>query len=276
MVTMRTLLIVFTAGCIVLAGRLPAANNYLQHNLVSTSAGLADHSDPSLINPWGIAFSPTGPFWIANQGDAMASIYNSSGVAVSGQVSLPAQPTGIVQNPTTDFPVTPGVPAAFIFCSAAGTISAWSSGSAPVVKIDHSSSGAIYTGLAYNHYAGGSALYAVNFDAGTVEVYDANFNPVSTAGSFQDPAIPPGFVPYNIWATANKLYVTFAQQNATKSNPVIAPGSGYVDQFDVNGSLVQRVAAGGPLNAPFGLAIAPAKFGDFAGALLVGNSGDGT
>jgi uncharacterized protein (TIGR03118 family) len=266
---MRKFLLALTL-CVPLA----AANNYLQHNLVSVGAGSADHSDPSLVNPWGIAFSSSGPFWIANQGSAVASIYNSSGAANAASVSLPTQPTGIVQNSTSDFPVAPGVPALFLFCSAAGTISAWNS--TAVVKIDHSTSGAIYTGLARASYASGSALYAVNFHAGTVEVYDGNFNLLSTSGSFQDPSIPAGFVPYNIWATGNKLYVTFAQQNSAKSGPVTAPGSGYVDLFDVNGSLVQQVAAGGALNAPWGLAIASANFGDFAGALLVGNFGDGT
>ncbi len=273
---MRTFLLVLSTGWLTLSVPLPAANNYLQHNLVSVGSGSADHSDPSLVNPWGIAFSSSGPFWIANQGSAVASIYNSSGAASSAAVSVPTQPTGIVQNSTSDFPVAPGVPASFLFSSAAGTVSGWSSGTGAVVKIDRSTSGAIYTGLARASYATGSALYAVNFHAGTVEAYDGNFNLLTTSGSFQDPSIPAGFVPYNIWATGNKLYVTFAQQNSAKSGPVIAPGSGYVDLFDVNGSLVQQVAAGGSLNAPWGLAIASPKFGDFAGALLVGNFGEGT
>jgi uncharacterized protein (TIGR03118 family) len=276
---MRTLLLGLSICWLTVSVPLQAANNYLQHNLVATGSASADHSDASLVNPWGIAFSASGPFWIANQGSAVASIYNSSGAISAESVAVPAQPTGIVQNSTTDFPVAPGVPALFLFCSAAGTISAWNSAgfvSGAVVKIDHSTSGAIYTGLARASYASGSALYAVNFSAGKVEVYDGNFNLLTTSGSFQDPAIPPGFVPYNIWASGNKLYVTFAQQNSAKSGPVTAAGSGYVDQFDVNGSLVQKVAAGAPLNAPWGLAIAPAKFGDFAGALLVGNFGDGT
>ncbi len=119
-------------------------------------------------------------------------------------------------------------------------------------------------------------LYAVSFHAGTVEVYDGNFNAVTLSGSFQDPSIPVGYVPFNIWATGNKLYVTFAMQDSSKSNPVAGAGNGYVDLFDANGSLVQSIAAGGTLNAPQGLAIAPSKFGDFAGALLVGNFGDGT
>jgi uncharacterized protein (TIGR03118 family) len=276
---MRTFLIALSAGLLTLTSSLPAANNYLQHNLVSNNSGTADHSDQSLVNPGGIAFSATGPFWIANQGSGVASIYNSAGIANPAPVSVPPQSTAIVQNSTTDFPVAPGVPASFIFCSAAGTISVWnanSPGSSAVVKIDRSQSSAIYTGLARASNAAGSALYAVNFHAGTVEVYDGNFNLLTTSGSFQDPAIPAGFVPYNIWATGNKLYVTFAQQNAGKSGPVAAAGMGYVDLFDVNGSLVQHVTGGGPLNAPWGLALAPAKFGDFAGALLVGNSGDGT
>jgi uncharacterized protein (TIGR03118 family) len=270
---MRTLLFAL------LAIPLTAANSYLQHNLVSDQPGMADHVDPHLINPWGLAFSATGPFWIADNSTSLSTVYNSAGIANSLVVSVPTHPTGIVQNSTTDFPVAPGLPASFIFCSGNGTISAWNSSANPaaaLVKIDHSSTGAVYTGLAYASTAAGSTLYAANFNAGAVEVYDANFNPFTTAGNFQDPMIPAGYAPFNIWATGNKLYVAFAKQDAPRVNPVTGSGNGYVDLFDVNGSLVQRVVGGGPLNAPWGLAIAPPKFGDFAGALLVGNFGDGT
>ena len=274
---MRALTVFFS---IALQMPLLATNNYVQHNLVADQAGAsADHTDPNLIGPWGIASSSTGPFWVADQSTGTAAIYNSAGSMMATAVSTPPQPTGIVQNSTTDFPVAAGVPAAFLFCGENGTISAWASSlgsGGAVVKIDHSSSGAVYTGLARANNANGSVLYAVNFHAGTVEVYDGSFNPVTTSGSFQDPLIPSGFVPFSIWTSGNKLYVTFAQQDATKSNPVAGVGNGYVDQFDVNGSLVQHLAGGGALNAPLGLAIAPPKFGDFAGALLVGNFGDGT
>jgi uncharacterized protein (TIGR03118 family) len=276
---MRTFFIAVAAGCLALSGPLPAANNYVQHNLVSAAAGLADRSDPSLAAPWGIAFSSTGPFWIANQGTGVATVYNSAGAPATGPVNLPGQPAAIVRNSAPDFLVAPGVPALFLFSSAAGTISAWNNsalGGSAAVKIDHSQSGAVYTGLAQAAYAGGWALYAVNFHAGTVEVYDGNFNQFSAPGGFQDPSLPPGYVPFNIWAAGNKLYVSFALQDAGKTNPVAGPGNGFLDLFDVNGSLVQRVGGGAPLNAPWGMAIAPPKFGDFAGALLVANFGDGT
>ena len=276
---MRKLILVL-AGCFYFeqVTPLPAANNYLQHNLVSDQSNTADHIDANLINPWGMAFSATGPFWVANETTNVGAIYNSAGATAATAVSIPAQSTAIVQNNTTDFPLAAGMPATFLFAGLNGTISGWNSsanGGAAIV-VNHSSAGAIYTGLARASSALGSTLYAVNFHAGTVEVYDPNFNPVTPSGNFQDPLIPAGFAPYNIWATGNKLYVTFAQQNSTKSTAVTGAGSGYVDLFDVNGSLVQHVTGGGTLNAPWGLAIAPAQFGDFAGALLVGNFGDGT
>jgi uncharacterized protein (TIGR03118 family) len=227
------------------------------------------------MNPWGIAFSSSGPFWIADQGTGSLGIYNTAGIAVATPVPILTQPTGIVQNPTAEFPFSPGAPSTFIVCTATGTISAVA-GSSAAVKVDRSASGAVYTGMARASYGAGSAIYVANFHAGTIEVYDGNFNSLSTSGPFQDPMIPSGFAPYNIWANGNKLYITYARQDASRTNPVISPGSGYVDIFDANGSLVQQFASGGTLNAPFGLAIAPPKFGDFPGALLVGNFGDGT
>jgi uncharacterized protein (TIGR03118 family) len=190
-----------------------------------------------------------------------------------------SHPTGIVfNNKSPDFPVAPGKPASFIFATEDGTISAWNSSvdaTHAVIVVDRSGAGAVYKGLAIATSANGSTLYAANFNAGTVDVFDANFNPASSAG-FQDPMIPAGFAPFNIQTFGNKLYVTFAKQDAAKHNDVPGPGNGYVDVFGVDGSLFQRLGAGGPLNSPWGIAIAPANFGDFGGNVLIGNFGDGT
>jgi uncharacterized protein (TIGR03118 family) len=257
---------------------LSGANAYLQHNLVSDLPGTAGVADPNLVNPRGIAYSATGPFWVTNEANGLSTVYNGAGAAGSTVVSVPFHPTGIVFNTTTDFSLTAGQPATFLFCTEEGTIAGWNSAvdaKNAVTQIDHSSSGAVYTGLARATNGAGSALYAANFNTGTVEVYDGNFRTFPAAGAFQDPMIPAGFVPFNIQAFGNKLFVTYALQDATKKKDVPGPGNGYVDVFDVNGSLVQRLAAGGVLNSPWGLAIAPAGFGDLAGTLLVANAGDG-
>jgi uncharacterized protein (TIGR03118 family) len=257
---------------------LSGANAYLQHNLVSDLPDTAGVVDPNLVNPRGIAYSAAGPFWVTNDANGRATVYNGSGAASSTVVSVPLHPTGIVFNTTTDFALAAGQPATFLFCTEDGTISGWNAtvdARNAVAQVDHSSSGAVYTGLARATNGAGSALYAANFSAGTIEVYDGNFHVFPAAGAFQDPMIPAGFAPFNIQAFGNRLFVTFALQDAAKKKDVPGAGNGYVDVFDVNGSLVQRVAAGGILNSPWGLAIAPSGFGDLAGALLVANAGDG-
>jgi uncharacterized protein (TIGR03118 family) len=257
---------------------LSGANAYLQHDLVSDLPGTAGVVDLNLVNPHGIAYSAAGPFWITNEANGRATVYNGSGIAGSTVVNVPLHPTGIVFNTTTDFALAAGQPSTFLFCTEDGTISGWNNAvdaKNALVQVDHSSSGAVYTGLARATNGAGSALYAANFSVGTIEVYDANFHAFPAAGAFQDPMIPTGYAPFNIQAFGNRLFVTFALQDATKKKDVPGPGNGYVDVFDVNGSLVQRLAAGGVLNSPWGLAIAPAGFGDLAGALLVANAGDG-
>jgi uncharacterized protein (TIGR03118 family) len=261
--SMRTLCYLFALSC-----PLVAANNYLQHNLVSNIAGAADNTDANLNGPWGIAYSPNGPFWVTSQMGSQASIYSSSGAQAASPATTPPQPTGIVALDT---------PGSFLICGANGTISQWS-GSSAVVKIDHSANGGSYTGIARATNAAGPVFYAVNIHSGTIEGYNLDYTPLVPPSSFLDANLPTGYVPFNIWNNGgNKLYVTFVLRNsATFTTPLTGAGMGYVDLFDANGALVQRVAGGGVLNAPYGLAIAPPKFGDFAGDLLVGNFGDGT
>jgi uncharacterized protein (TIGR03118 family) len=259
-----------------------AANAYIQHNLVSDIAGMADVTDAHLVNPWGISESTGSPFWVSNQGTATSTLYNGSGVASATIVAVPSGaakqsltgPTGQVQNSSTGFVLSNSKASSFIFATQDGTISAWNGGTASTVMVDNSSSGAVYTGLAI--FAGGPMLYAANFNSGKIEVYDTNFHATTVAGGFTDPNLPSGYAPYNIWNLGGKLYVTYAVQNSSKNEPVAAAGNGLVDIFDTNGNLLQRLASNGPLNAPWGVAIAPSTFGAFGGALLVGNFADGT
>ncbi len=142
-----------------------------------------------------------------------------------------------------------------------------------VIAVDNSQNGAVYKGLAIGQNRNGTFLYAANFSKGTVDVFNANFQQVN---SFTDPNVPAGYAPFNVQVLDGKLFVTFALQDAAKHDDVAGPGNGFVDEFSLSGQLINRVASGGPLNSPWGLAIAPSSFGAFANDLLVGNFGDGT
>jgi uncharacterized protein (TIGR03118 family) len=166
----------------------------------------------------------------------------------------------------------------FIFATEDGTIVA-RLGGVPHVVVDNSvlptgAPGAVYKGLAVATVGGASFLYAANFRAGTVDVFDSNFKQVNTI-TFTDSGIPPGYAPFNVQVLNGNLYVTYALQDATKHDDVPGVGNGYVDEYNLsNGSLITRVASQGVLDSPWGLDIAPAGFGQYANDLLVGNFGD--
>jgi uncharacterized protein (TIGR03118 family) len=256
---------------------------YQQHNLVSDLPALAARVDPNLVNPWGLAFGPTTPFWIADNHTGVSSGYDGSGVQTRAAVPIPGPvvggalgaPTGIVFNSTTDFAVTPGQPAKYLFATEDGTIAAWNSGAAAVLKVNLSALGTVYKGLALASSGTKNYLYAANFNTGRVDVFDANFAPVALAGTFTDPNLPAGFAPFNLQNVGGKLYVTYAQQDAAKHDDVSGAGNGYVNIFDTSGKFLQRLVSKGPLNSPWGVVLAPVGFGGLDGALLVGNFGDG-
>src|SRR5271157_1175499 len=259
----------------------------------------AAHIDPNLINPWGMSESTTSPFWISDNGSGLASIYQvtDSGVMPNfpisiavppGQTPGTASPTGQVFNSFASegaFTLNDGSPATFLFATEDGTISGWNAaaGTQSIIAVDESNNpkegdttlglGAVYKGLAIAQGDDGPVLFAANFRHGTVDTYDKNFNLIN---SFTDPHVPQGFAPFNVQVLDNKLFVTFAEQDAAKHDDVAGAGNGFVDEFDLNGKLMQRAASNGPLNSPWGLAIAPDSFGNLAGDLLVGNFGDGT
>ena len=277
-------------------------NNYLVHNLVSDLANTADHQDPNLVNPWGLGFGPT-PFWVGNNGKGTAALYDGIGTVIPLVVAIPqagdsgtdGPVTGVMFNAfasnSSAFDVQAGMPALFIFCSEDGVISGWNeavSGTKASILFDNSKSGAVYTGCVVGGTAAAPYLFAANFHAGTVDVYDGNLNlnpapynqsslpePYSGSSSFSNPAIPAGFAPFNVQNIDGTLFVTYAEQDAQKYASVGGPGNGYVAMFNLDGSLIANLVSQGPLNAPWGMAIAPANFGPFAGALLVGNFTDG-
>jgi uncharacterized protein (TIGR03118 family) len=279
-------LVLFSIG---LASRAAGANRYTQHNLVSDIPGIADQTDPNLVNPWGISMSSTSPFWISNNHAGVAAVYNGQGqptpaasplivrIPVPTGDTQPAAPTGQVFNDTTGFNAS-GQPATFIFATEDGTISGWNPSADranSIVLVDNSTVGAVYKGLAVANGNNGPMLYAANFQAGTVEVFDANLTPVISAGAFRDASLPSGFAPFNIQRIGRKLYVTYAMQDQAKHDDVAGSGNGFIDVFDFSGNLLGRLVSNGALNSPWGLAMAPGNFGDFSNALLVANFGDG-
>ena len=273
-----------SALALVLAGPADAhgggkgANVYKKRNLVSDIDGVARITDANLVNPWGLAFGPATPAWVADNGTDVSTLY-SGGVRKSIPVTLPlvvgipgGAPTGVVFNATPGFKVN-GAAAHFIFDSEAGTITAWNAGTQAVTEA--TTPGAIYKGLAIASKGGTTMLYAANFHAGTIDVFNDSFAPVTVPGGFVDPNLPAGFAPFNIQEIAGRLVVAYAQQDADAEDEVAGAGLGYVDVFDTSGHLLRRLVSQGALNAPWGLAVAPRHFGPFSGDLLVGNFGDG-
>jgi len=258
--------------------------NYVANALVSdTAATNALHHDANLVNAWGLAFDPQGFSWIANAGTGTSTLYDGNGVPQSLVVTLPqgSDPSGIVFNGTTDFSITENSvsgAAPFIFATLQGQISAWApnvDGTHAFTIVDNSTSGAAYTGLAIDTSAGGDMIYAADFAKATVDVFSGSFAPVTTAGGFVDSTLPAGYAPFGIQQIGDKVYVAYAQPDPTTHEKVGA-GLGLVDVFDKQGNLLSHlIPAGGALNAPWGLAMAPANFGKFSNMLLVGNFGDG-
>jgi uncharacterized protein (TIGR03118 family) len=265
------------------------------------------HLDTNLVNPWGVsipAAPSTAPAWVSNNGTQTSTLYDGNGVPqpsatplivnlAAGAGGAAFDPTGIVANSSaTDFMVSAAGKSgssAFIFDGTGGMIAGWS----PSVDVTHAvtmytdAGGAVYKGLAIAANNGALFLYATDFHNNKIDVFDTSFvkqATSATAFSFVDPAIPAGYAPFGIQAVpgsgaggATQIFVTYAQQVAP-ANLINANGAGlgFVDIYDTNGKLIKQLVAGGALNAPWGIALAPADFGTFSNALLVGNFGDGT
>jgi uncharacterized protein (TIGR03118 family) len=253
---------------------------YKVTDFVSNQPGVAPLQDPDLVNGWGLSRAAASPWWVSDNVTGKATLYTGAGTKVALVVTIPpasgsgtGTPTGTVFNITVGstppaFVVANGgnsAPALFLFATLDGTISGWNPGVKPtdaVIAVNRSGAGAVYTGLAIASTASGDFLYAAdNGPNSHVDVFDANFNLVK---SFTDPNIHGGFAPYGIQVLAGNLWVTFGGNKSA---------SGFVDEFDLDGNLLQHIAVNGPLHSPWGLAMAPATgFGPFSGALLVSNN----
>ena len=278
-------------ACLLAAALAPAAfadaprahreGTYAVTPLVSDGAVTARFDDPNLKNGWGVAFNPTAFVWVAANGTGKATLYDGSGKPQSLVVAVPGAPTGIVFSGSADFVVhRSGLagPARFLFASEDGTISGWAPNvdlNNAIVAVDNGAAGSSYKGLALAGDGTGNFLYAADFHHGKVDVFDASFHPVHRPGAFVDPQLPAGYAPFGIQNLQGNLYVTYAKQDADAHDEIAGRGFGFVDVYDAAGRLIRRVASGGALNAPWGLALAPADFGRFSNALLVGNFGDG-
>jgi uncharacterized protein (TIGR03118 family) len=278
----RALALVASLGLLI-AVAVPAAarndnsqNLYSVHNLQSDVPGAAAATDPDLVNGWGIVASPTSPWWVADEGTSKSTLYNgNSGAKLGLVVTVPGGPTGTVFNGSTDFKVDAGtglLPARFIFDTGDGHIRGWNG--VGTLAIDAAETpGAVYRGLAIGSTGGANYLYAANFAAAHVDVFDKDYAPASLTGDFVDPGLPDGYAPFGIQNIGGEIFIAFAKADGDEE--VTGAGLGYVSAFGTDGTFHGRVASQGDLNAPWGLAKAPATFGKFSGDLLVGNFGDG-
>jgi uncharacterized protein (TIGR03118 family) len=245
--------------------------------LVSDQPGVAPVTDPDLVNAWGLVSGPTTPWWVADNGTNKSTLYRGSDGAKQGLVvSVPDGPTGTVFNAGAGFLLPGGAKALFLFDNEAGKVLAWNSaqGTTAIVVADRSNVDAIYKGLAIAETAAGPRLYAADFHNRRIDVFDTTFTLVPNSG-FVDPALPKRFAPFNVQVIGNRVFVAYAKQDEDGEDELAGQGRGFVDVYDLAGNLLGGIDGHGQLNAPWGLAMASASFGTFAGDLLVGNFGDG-
>jgi uncharacterized protein (TIGR03118 family) len=278
--------VVIAAGALVAAGSAAGKNDdgYTVHNLVSDQAGVADHMDANLVNSWGITASPTSPWWVADNGMDVSTLYNGAGEAQFPPtplvVGVDGGPTGTVWNGSSGFVVTDGNghsgSSVFMFATEAGTVRGWNPAVPPpprstqsFVVVDKTGEGAVFKGLAI----AGDRLYATDFHNAKIDVFDSGFNQIP--GGFVDPKLPKGYAPFGIQVLGGNVFVSYAKQDATAHDEVDGQALGIVDEYSTAGTLIVRVAQHGRLNAPWGMAMAPSNFGEASGDLLVGNFGDG-
>jgi uncharacterized protein (TIGR03118 family) len=280
--------------------------HYTQTNLVSNASGVAPVTDPQLINPWGISRGSGSPWWVSDQRTGLSTLYNGAGVKQSLIVTIPpadpnnkdtptGSPTGTIFNGSqTDFLLSPGNPAVFLFSTTDGTIAGWN----PTVAVAHAvtvvktTDGSSYTGLTSAFINGKPFLYAANFNKGRVDVYDNAFHAVqlskelfngdsserdvqSAENAFMDENLPREYVPFNVQAIGNDIVVTYALHEGGARFETDGPGLGFVDIYSSTGLLLRRLEHGDWLNAPWGVALAPLDFGRFSHDLLIGQFAGG-
>lgn len=244
-------------------------------NLVSDVKGKAPVTDPKVVNPWGLAMGKT--LWVSNTGTGTATVYSGTGKKEKTEVAIPGgAPTGQVFNPGNGFTVK-GKPATFIFSSPSGAITGWNAEVDPANAIIAAfTRGADYKGLELVQTEDEAFLLAADFASGRIHAFDQDFRRVKLARwQFRDSALPKGYKPYNVAVVNGNIWVAYALRDPKTGKPVFGNGKGFVSRFNANGRLTGRISRAG-LNAPWGLTAAPKGWGEYAGALLVGNFGDGT
>jgi uncharacterized protein (TIGR03118 family) len=253
---------------------LAAQIGFVQTNLASDVPGAAQSTDPDLVNAWGMGASGASPVWIGANGSGLSVLYSGTGVKQGLVVSIPGDGsvTGVsFSNLAGSFNGD-----TFIFDSEDGTVSGWRGalGTAAETLVPGSTAN-VYKGLTDATIGGTEYAYLANFRTGAVDVLKGNAAAPPLTGNFTDPNLPQGYAPFDVQNLNGVIYVTYAVQDSAKHDDVPAVGNGIVDAFDLQGNLIQRLVTKGALNSPWGLALAPAGFGDVGGDLLVGNFGDG-
>src|SRR6478672_4625955 len=282
----HTKIVLLLLGAVMFTVASARADTYSWTNFQSDIAGVAQHTDPNLVNPWGMAVSSGGTIWVSDNGTGVSTLYGQNGTANSLIVEIPparhnkdgGNPTGVVFNSTSSFLVTKdgnSLPARFIFVSEDGSISGWNptlDQTHAIIAVDngtnHGVNAAVYKSATLGVANGHNFLYASNFHTGQVETYDENFHQVTPNG-FTDPNLPAGYAPFGIRNFNGEIFVTYAKQDHAKHDDVPCPGCGFVNVFDTSGNFLRRLISGGHLNAPWGLALVEGS------NLWVGNFGDG-
>jgi len=268
-----------------------AANQYQQKNLVSNLPGKADKTDPNLVNAWGLSRSSGSPWWAADNGTGVSTLYAGDGTPAALVVKIPpsdpnvssaGNPTGTVFNGSTEFEVAPGKPALFMFVSEDGVISGWNPAVQPtdaVIKVNQKTK-SIFKGATIATLNGSvrgthNYLYVADFHQGRVEIFDGKFQRTMTLENNFAQNTPAGYSPFNVQNIGGNIYVTYAKQDADKEDEIAGPGLGFVFVYSTTGQLLRKLERGSWLNAPWGVTQAPSDFGPYSHYILVGNFGSG-
>jgi uncharacterized protein (TIGR03118 family) len=281
-----------SAALVALLGAMPGmADNdtFYDETILVSDIPHEGRFEPNLVNAWGLDAGPTSPWWVNTNGTGLSFIFDGTGTQVRPPVQATAlgavgtsKPTGIVFNIFNgggDFKLDMTHPAFFIAATEEGTISGWNPDvnlyNSSVIKVNNHASGAIYKGLGIGQISGQKVLYVANFHAGTLEVFDTNFSPVSLSATQFKAIVPAGFAPFNVQNVNGSIFVTYAKQDSNAEDDVAGPGNGYVAQFTQDGTLIRMLQHGNWMNSPWGVALAPANFGELSGRLLIGMFGSG-
>ncbi len=265
---------------------VPPPQHYNVANLTSNLNSLAPNMDPNLVNPWGLARSSGGPWWVSDNGTGLSTLYDGAGKVQSLVVTVPASEPGKTGNPTgtafngdvNSFQIAPGKNAIFLFATEDGTISGWNPGvnAKQAIVMVNTKEKSVFKGMTIATLFGQSYLYAADFRRSRVAVYDSRFNPVHLPeDSFDDDRVRDGYAPFNVQNIGGNIYVAYAKQDAARHDEVDGAGKGFVDVFSASGKLLHRLEHGPWFNAPWGLALASGDFGSHSHDVLVGQFGSG-